>query len=211
MVVVGPDMLVAALTKAGESFAPGELAYLALTSKPELPLRDRLAWVLHSELKGCVVAREWHATRADRARTDLAVLDQTGTKPVALIEAKAAYTFDFAGPERATVAKYRKWVAQDIDKARRAATGESQADLYALLLLTHPRGVPASLPGTVKYAHSIRRALSRRDHHALREQAEQTVIGALETMGQVRAGRLLGGQAFGVEVDVDFWLLGPCA
>jgi len=28
------------------TFEPNELAYLALTSKPELPIRDRLAWQL---------------------------------------------------------------------------------------------------------------------------------------------------------------------
>lgn len=41
-------LLVENLEKAAESFAPDELAYLALTSKIERPWQDRLAWSLHS-------------------------------------------------------------------------------------------------------------------------------------------------------------------
>ncbi|MFE5011829.1 hypothetical protein ACFRJ3_45880 [Streptomyces sp. NPDC056696] len=46
------DLLEKALLAAADSCAPGELAYLALTSKPELAIRDRLAWVLHRRLSG---------------------------------------------------------------------------------------------------------------------------------------------------------------
>ncbi|WP_431993677.1 hypothetical protein [Streptomyces albogriseolus] len=76
------------------SYAPGELAYLALTSKPELTVRDRLAWTLQTRLAGAVVAREWRNTAG---WIDLAVLDMAGHSPQALLELKAAYTFDFGG------------------------------------------------------------------------------------------------------------------
>jgi hypothetical protein len=52
------DALVRALEASVRSFAPNELAYLALTSKVELPIRDRLAWSLHTALPGKIVARE---------------------------------------------------------------------------------------------------------------------------------------------------------
>jgi hypothetical protein len=57
---------------------PDELAYLALTSKPEFQIRDRLAYRLHHQLDEMNrrVAREWH-------RVDLALLDQE--KPLVLL------------------------------------------------------------------------------------------------------------------------------
>lgn len=54
------------LERAAESFAPGELAYLALTSKIERPLQNRLAWSLHTQLPGRVVSREWRSTEIAR-------------------------------------------------------------------------------------------------------------------------------------------------
>src|SRR5438105_184489 len=76
--------LIAGLRDAAASFDPGELAYLALTSKVEHAVRDRLAWALSK--RGHCVAREWR-------RTDLAVLDEAGD-PRAALEAKATYTHD---------------------------------------------------------------------------------------------------------------------
>ncbi|UYY81973.1 hypothetical protein OIT41_02535 [Arthrobacter sp. YA7-1] len=46
MVEITAVYLAQVLETAASSFAPGELAYLALTSRVELPLRDRLAWSL---------------------------------------------------------------------------------------------------------------------------------------------------------------------
>lgn len=64
------QVLLDGLTAAAASFDPGELPYLALTSKAEHVVRDRLAWALSTG--GYRVAREW------RARGDLAVLDDDG-------------------------------------------------------------------------------------------------------------------------------------
>jgi hypothetical protein len=75
--------LQAALVDVAAAFAPGELAYLAHTSKPEHAIRDRLAWVLSQA--GYRVAREW------RDRCDLAILDDD-YDPLIVLESKAAYT-----------------------------------------------------------------------------------------------------------------------
>ncbi len=75
-------------------FGADELAFLALTSKVELPVRDRLAYALFERLPDRLVAREWK-------RVDLAVLARRPTPfPVMLLEAKALYTFDLVGEER---------------------------------------------------------------------------------------------------------------
>jgi hypothetical protein len=54
------DVLLQALEDAGRSFERGELAYFAVTSKVEFPVRDRFAWELHRRLEDCslLVARE---------------------------------------------------------------------------------------------------------------------------------------------------------
>jgi hypothetical protein len=79
------DTLLTSLVSAASSFDDSELSYLALTSKPEHAIRDRLAWALVRS--GYRVAREW------RSRCDLAVLGQDGNATVA-IELKASYTHD---------------------------------------------------------------------------------------------------------------------
>ena len=57
-----------------------------MTSKVELPVRDRLAWRLSRDLGDeFIVSREWR-------RADIAVL--AGGDVVAEIEAQAMYTFD---------------------------------------------------------------------------------------------------------------------
>jgi hypothetical protein len=67
------------------AFEPDELAYLALTSKPELQVRDRFTWRL---LRSAHVAgREWK-------RADLVLLNED-YEPRVFLEAKAAYTADF--------------------------------------------------------------------------------------------------------------------
>lgn len=68
--------------------AADELAFLALTSKIELPIRDRLAYTLFRRLPELLVTREWRPV-------DLAVLSPDGKTPVLLLEAKALYTFNF--------------------------------------------------------------------------------------------------------------------
>ena len=75
-----------ALSNVGRDFEEDQLAFLALTSKPELQIRDALAWRLHRALPDLIVSREWR-------RTDLAVLDRAGN-PLMLLEAKAMATFD---------------------------------------------------------------------------------------------------------------------
>ncbi|MFR9675868.1 hypothetical protein [Streptomyces sp. TR02-1] len=203
----GVRMLSWALARAGDHMDPGELAYLALTSKPELAIRDRLAWQLHKLVPRAVVAREWRAPGAPgRDRTDLAVLDPAGRRPLLLLELKAAYTFDFASDHLSSAGAYRERVAGDLDKAYQAAGGQESVALYGLLLLIHPHGVPADVPGTVKYGPDISRSLRGRDPGELREAAVKRAGEGLRELGPVWSGSLRGGSAFGVRVSVE-WLL----
>ncbi len=108
---VSGEQLAEWLEAAAASIDPGELAYLALTSKIERPLQDRLAWLLHIRLPGWVVSREWRAI-------DIAILSAGAESPLVLLEAKAMYSFDVAWEHRAGAATYPRLMQQDIAKAR---------------------------------------------------------------------------------------------
>jgi len=142
------------LELAAKSFASGELAYLALTSKIERPLQDRLAWCLHTQFPGLVVSREWRAT-------GIAILNGEATSPLLLLEAKAMYSFDVAWEHRPNASRYPLLMKNDVAKAHRIDQHDT-ADVYALGLVTHPLGLPRDLPGVIKYQDSIRRALRGR-------------------------------------------------
>ena len=79
--------LIKSLQQTSIEFGEDELAFLALTTKIELPLRDRWAYVLYRKLSrsNLIVSREWK-------RIDLAVLKDK--IPLALIQLKAMYTFN---------------------------------------------------------------------------------------------------------------------
>lgn len=199
-----PDaaLLVESLGSAAESFAPGDLAYLPLTSKVERPLQDRLAWSLHTKLPELVVSREWK-------RTDLAILDAQASTPLLLLEAKAMYTADLVGQQLADADDdYPTRMRHDIEKAQQLAS-EGNAQVFALGLATHPMDVPENWPNVIKYVPLVRSKLRQFGEAGVREMAADTMKRRLSPLGPVRSGSLHGGRAFGVEVAVDWWLVGP--
>lgn len=204
MVEITAADLARTLKAAASSFAPGELAYLALTSKVELPLRDRLAWGLSTSRPDLVVAREWHRKGK---RIDLALLNSEAT-PIALVEVKALYSFDVDTQDRANVRKYTRMVEADMAKAFKLLDGHS-APVFALVLITHPMGVPPDFGGVIKYRPGIKTALTRATQEEIRTGAKETLSSALEPMGPAVYGSLMAGKAFGVEVIVDYWIVGP--
>ncbi len=178
-------------------FEEDELAYLALTSKIERPLRDRLAVRLHQ--KGSpklIVAREWR-------KVDLAILDTNAT-PLALVECKACYTFDAVIQPKI----YTDLMLADERKARNAAAG-SPADVFSLLLATHLHGiVPKAYVGIVKYTSYINKVSRTHGTNAqLRDAARASIGAALGSRELVGSGKIAGGTAFGASVDLLFWLV----
>ncbi len=73
------------------NFQVNELAYLAFTSKIELPLRDRIAFELHKKFSDThLICREWKSKESKSSkRVDIAIVDKSNFKPVCLIELKA--------------------------------------------------------------------------------------------------------------------------
>jgi hypothetical protein len=162
------------------AFAPNELAYLAATTKIELPFRDRLAYLLHRRLEpaGILVAREWR-------RIDLAILAADGV-PTCLLELKAMYTFDAFGEN---LAFFTQAMSADEQKGLRQASPDIA--VYTMLLATHLDGaVDRRFSRIVKYDGGINKGID--DHGsavALRQRAEQNVQSALAGHDVVATGR----------------------
>jgi hypothetical protein len=146
-----------------------------------------------------VVAREWR-------RSDLAVLNDG--LPLALLEAKALYTFDVVHG-MAEGSEYHRFITADLAKA--SGLGGADAQVFALVISTHVLTiVPPSMRGIVKYDDGINRALATfSDPVGLRVRALRNVGGFLESLGTTTRHDLGRGCALGLEVELDVWLVGP--
>jgi hypothetical protein len=180
-----------------QAFQPNELAYLAMTTKIELPFRDRLAFQLHQILSptGLLVTREWN-------RIDLAVLDKS-SRPLCLIELKAMYTFD-AGLR---VSKFTSATSADEQKA--IALALPITDVYSLLLATHTSSeVDVPFRKAVKYSSGINSAIRLNGgSEAVHSIAVREVNSSLANRAVVAHGSIDGGQVFGIGVTVLYWLV----
>ncbi len=196
------ETVTAALSCLGEEFTPDSLAYLALTSKDERLLCGALSRRLHGQFYDdaeTLVRREWPVPGNTRKRVDVAVL--RAGKPVALIEAKAAMSFDLVkGTGRGfPVPK----VVEDIGKLRGIDAAEER---FALLFVTNTKQVPSD-----EHDAALPYAEERRRHGVIDEPRMMAgfrrFLGAVGYLPVVDWGRVAGGVAFGVEVDVLYWLL----
>ena len=192
------EILKESLGAISSEFRDNELAYLALTTKIKNPVRDRWAFQLYRKLRGrVVVSREWK-------RTDIALLEKAA--PTALVELKAMYTFD-AVLKKHGVSGYIQAMEEDESKARKLA--QIQTQIYTVLLATHPKSiVPRDLDGVVKYRSGINRAAHNlgSPENVLKE-AVSAIKNKLQGKNVVSSGILNGGQAFGINADVLFWMV----
>jgi hypothetical protein len=192
------------LARVDRGFAPDELAFLALTSKIELPIRDRLGYALYRRLPELLVAREWR-------RVDLAVLARGDEAvPKMLVEATALYTFDLVGDDD-WVRRYPDKVERDVKKLCAIKGLPSETQLFALVLATHPTApADAGLRPVAKYAPGVRNALAALgEARAVAHEAERSVRSHLDHLGPIHGGDINAGAAYGVPVVVHYWLVGP--
>ncbi len=197
------SQLRAAIEDAGRAFEPNELAFLALTSKIERPIVDRVAYRLFSTLRPSQkVGREWPL---DSIRVDLAILEQES--PKVLLEAKAMGTSDCTRPgNRGT--EYPGLLQRDLDRFKGK---EVDSDIFSLLLAVHPkREIPRDLKKIVKYASGMNTALRTPGGEAgVRARCQENLKNSLIPGVPCHSDFIPGGCAFGIEVDVLWWLFGP--
>ena len=187
----------------GRLFRKNELAFLLLTAKSEILLRDRLAFSLEHKLRrhGLSVRREWK-------RADLAIFDSQG-RPAALIQFKMMVTFDCCAEVHSNPTQYPEFLCEDLRKIRKRA--ESQTDLYSILFATHPLNkVPEK--GSVKYARKINEALLKYEGASrVLEECNRTIrafFGA-KRLAVVSSASLNAGKYFRVKVRMPSWIVGP--
>lgn len=174
---------------------PHLLAWLGLTSKPELAVRDHLGWLLETSVAPVgQVAREWR-------RTNLAVL--VDGKPRLLIEGKAMYGFDALSVTNR--GKYVESIAADLRKASSLAPA---ATVIATLLLVCPhRGWSTEATPVVAYAGPNARFAS--DGEVNTASAIDVMSEALSDLGAVGVVDLGTGDAFDAPVSTTMFVIRP--
>jgi len=192
------SLLLNAIDHLSQSFSLDELAYLALTSKPELHIRDRIAWHIHSLNQKILVAREWH-------NRDLVLLYKL--QPVCIVELKAMYTFDaIYNPN-----KFIKWMREDINKARKESTRETE--IYSVILAVHPHAeIPEESQGVVKFYKGINRAFHKNSNSssAIKTRARNNFEDQFKRCPKLHyGGEIHAGSAFKIGVDILYWIYGP--
>lgn len=192
------DLALLALLDLPRRVDPDHLAWLGLTSKPELAIRDTLGWVLQQTLDSQVVAREWR-------RSDLAVLSDG--QPDLIIEGKALYGFDALHPS--TSAKYTAAVSRDIEKASRLSPS---AGVTATVLMVTPTSPwSGSDHAAVAYNGSGQNQLTARGGSDSLEVATRSVWTALSALGHVGTIEFEPGTAFGASVSTTIFTVQPAA
>lgn len=152
---------------------------------------------------GCAQSAKWR-------RADLALFG-TGNAPVALIEAKALYTFeaDLTGPyHEFHMPKYEAAINRDLAKASALAhrLDAPDAEIFALLIVTHvSKEVRPELRSLIKYGSYLRKCADR-------DAADHRIREYLQSLGDSIDITVLerDGEAFELSADVDAWLCGPC-
>jgi len=119
------NVLIGTLKDFHRAFAADELAYLLLTSRSELHLRDKLAFKLYSKFPKKLIAREWK-------HIDLAVIEKN--QPKALIEIKLAHTAGILRKKDGSFITLEK-LMEDIENAKDFALKETE--IYGVLFLIH--------------------------------------------------------------------------
>ena len=178
-------------------FSQDELAYLALTSKVELPIRDRLAYSLHrhfGNIDGALIAREWK-------RDDLGIIiDQ---KPRLLLEAKAMYVLNIWDGYRI---KFLNSVKKDLADLKEKYSDNNVEKLLLVLATDCYPNPEKHLDDVVKYSYAIRNYYKNRKSADEIQRSAEDMFCEFEHFS---SGRISGGHAFGMEVGVYYWLFGP--
>ncbi len=198
---ISKEIINSSLKQTIKEFGKNELAFLALTTKIELPLRDRWAYVLFNKLSKSdfIVSREWK-------RTDIAIINKG--KPSSLIEIKALYTFNAVN----TKGFYKKQINRLQDDENKASKLASKGtDIYTVLFATHPLFiVPHKLEGIVKYIPGISMAFEKcKNANNIKKIAIGRIKEEFKRKGKnlITEGTLKAGSAFGIETEIIYWIL----
>ncbi|MGG7148958.1 hypothetical protein ACQPVA_19385 [Clostridium butyricum] len=182
-------------------FGKDELAYLSLTSKNELVIRDKIAYKLHLDLKDLVIAREY-SPKGISSRIDLAVLKDDKLKDI--VELKSMYTFDGVDG----LEKFLDSVNKDFKKNQELVN--NKMNQWGVIIATHPKQVPNKCyKDYVKYYGSIKRYINQVDKpEYLIKTMDLKIRNSFESDKYDVAHYVANvGNAFGIDVDICFWVI----
>lgn len=185
------------LEAVAKSYRRNELAYLTMTGAVELPIRDRLAWSLHTRLGDqAIVVKEWN-------RRDIVIFrpDSPG-EPEAIIELKS---MGLGG------SRYLQLVEEDLKKAALTPGFSNRTRVFGILLVTYSLSpIPEELRFLSKtFAMRNRPHALGRPLHAVLKEERASLREQLQRYGASRPRRLNAGQAFGIRLAIDGWVIGP--
>lgn len=174
---------------------------MSLTGKPELHLRDKLAFDVQNKLTDRLVCREWR-------RQDIAILPRGSDAADAIIEAKVFYTFDGVVPNK--LRRMKEALSDDIGKMKRNGPN---AERMTLLFLVHPQTlIPEALYEAIAYARRVNQVY-RKNAYGGPGKVLKTAKDNLETFWKgvgtrlVRSGDYAAGVYQGIEVLIPYWLV----
>ena len=182
------------ISELDKSFLSNELSYLALTSKIENPIRDRLAYELYKQCANkYIISREYK-------RSDIAI---HSTKSLsAIIELTAIYSFDAIKENKC----YEKKMIRDIEKSKKIASTET--NLYTILLATHPHGKCDQSNKAIKYVPGINKAISKLGSSIhVKKECIKRVEKTLSERNIICSGELIGGESYSIEMSILYWLI----
>ncbi|SFS73144.1 hypothetical protein [Streptomyces sp. ok210] len=209
----------------GHAYTPGELAYLALTSQIENPIRDRVAYQMHLRLHGTRldVGREWTGVDAEgqdgtpvARRLDLAIVERWGRRsrryapPVhGVAEFKAVRTSHAQTTSELT--RVYQLVTDDIIKCV-SVDGVVLNAIHAVVLLPHAQIARRNVADhVIKDVFKLMWTGQLFQADAARENAVAGLAARLAPLGPVRTGMIDGGEALGMRVTLPYVILGPVA
>lgn len=194
------DNLVDVVKRSMDSFNKNELAYLSMTSKNELLVRDRIAYELYSKYDNYIVAREYNP-KGIKSRIDLAILENNNIKDI--IELKSMYTFDSVNMEG-----YINLINNDFYKnSELLLEGVNQ---YEIIVATHVKTTPnKEFSKYIKYYSLIKKYTSGVKYSKeLIENLDSIIKKKFPgKQYEIRNFIINAGEAFMVDVDVCFWII----
>lgn len=194
------DSLVEIIKESMSSFRENELAYLSMTGKNELLIRDRIAYELYRKYSNYIISRGYNPIGI-KSRIDLAIFENGKIKDI--IELKSMYTFDSVDMKN-----YINAINKDFSKnSELVIDGVNQ---YEVIIATDIKKVPnEEFKDYVKYYRLIKKYLSNiEDSNILVENLDYIIKKEFSAEKcYVRKFNVTAGQAFGVDVDIWFWVV----
>lgn len=181
-------------------FHKNELAYLSLTGKNELQIRDKLAYTLYMKYPENIVLRE-HKFKEVNSRIDLLIGNKYVNRDI--IELKSMYTFDAKHMK-----KFLEYINKDFKKNEMLV--DNRINQYEIIIASNIKSVPSEeYSQYIKYYRSIKKHTSNISNSSLlvEEMNNKLDNEFKKEKYNKRYLEINAGQAFGVDVDICIWVL----